>query len=484
MPTLFPRITLNPRLCMIIHLGILLSLASFLTIYADKAPVLSTLFKVPASYCIHTPSTLYELERLVKNAYAQGHKISIVGSGKSQGGQTTSSHSSFLRISLAKLNKVLELDKNQKTVTVQAGILWKDLIEYLAPNSLALRGMQSYSDFSVGGSVSVNAHGRDFHAAPLIKTIVSFKLLQYDGTIITVSRQENKELFGLAIGGYGLFGIITQVTLSLTSDCLLTRKTASLASKDLGDYFQRYLKNNPAVELYSARFSVGKNDLLEKVLLIWYEKASIQTPRNLTLKRRSTVRNFFARQAFKTMRFFPKLKNHRYDLETYMFSGQEIISRNTFMNEPLSGLPDNTKRNRYILQEYFIPYEHLTEFISSLRQALLRYDINILNITARHINQDHESMLSFAPQECCSLVLYCALKNKESSYERLSTCTRKLIDRALSLKGTYYLPYQLLGTYEQLEKAYPAFKTFSTLKKKYDPQELFSNTLYERYVTK
>jgi FAD/FMN-containing dehydrogenase len=59
--------------------------------------------------------------------------------------------------------------------------------------------------------------------------------------------------------------------------------------------------------------------------------------------------------------------------------------------------------------------------------------------------------------------------------------TGMLIDTALSLGGTYYLPYRLAATPEQFEKAYPMARRFFKLKKRYDPEEIFQNELYRKY---
>ena len=68
------------------------------------------------------------------------------------------------------------------------------------------------------------------------------------------------------------------------------------------------------------------------------------------------------------------------------------------------------------------------------------------------------------------------------SEEAMKILTQQLINEAIALRGTYYLPYRLHATQEQLTKAYPATKNFFDLKKKYDPQELFQNQFYKAYA--
>jgi FAD/FMN-containing dehydrogenase len=59
--------------------------------------------------------------------------------------------------------------------------------------------------------------------------------------------------------------------------------------------------------------------------------------------------------------------------------------------------------------------------------------------------------------------------------------TRELIDLTLKAKGTFFLPYQLYYTPQQLQQTYPQIKTFFAAKQTYDPNGLFTNTFYERY---
>ena len=68
---------------------------------------------------------------------------------------------------------------------------------------------------SLAGALSCNAHGRGLNLKPIVQQVEAFDLLGPDGELRTCSRRANPELFRLAIGGYGLFGIITRVELRL-----------------------------------------------------------------------------------------------------------------------------------------------------------------------------------------------------------------------------------------------------------------------------
>ncbi len=60
--------------------------------------------------------------------------------------------------------------------------------------------------------------------------------------------------------------------------------------------------------------------------------------------------------------------------------------------------------------------------------------------------------------------------------------TRHLIDITLTFDGTFFLPYQLYFTSEQLHRAYPNIDAFFALKRHHDPSLLFMNSFYARYA--
>ncbi len=448
--------------------------------YNNDCEQVRELFELKTSDRLHSPSTVEELRKLVHQAIYEKKRISLVGADKSQGGQTMSSDASSLRISLHKLNQLITLNLRNKEVTVEAGMTWGELEKHIAPHRLAIKAMQSYNDFSIGGSLGVNVHGQDFRFAPLIETVVQFKLLMASGDLVTVSRTENAELFGLAIGGYGLFGVIVEVTLSVTDDTLLEKKTKLIRSKNLAGYFMNRIKNNPKVEFYSARFSVGSSDLLDKALIITYERTQQDAPHLFNLT--SPARDSWKRPLLDLTSKWDLIKNWRLFFESLYNKLPETISRNNLLNTSIEMLPQETDDSHYILQEYFIPYDQTNTFIKSFKNIIKHNNINIINLTARHVSKNTESMLSYSPQDMCAFVLYLQIDKTCESYRRVQIWTQQLIQSALRCKGTYYLPYHLLGTQNQLETAYPRFKELIALKRTYDPQELFVNRLYEHYA--
>src|SRR5260221_2006592 len=81
---------------------------------------------------------------------------------------------------------------------------------------------------TLGGALSANAHGHCLGAPPIVGDIEWIEIATSDGAVKKCSRTEEKELFSLAIGGYGLFGVITAVGLRLTARRKVRRNVETL----------------------------------------------------------------------------------------------------------------------------------------------------------------------------------------------------------------------------------------------------------------
>jgi FAD/FMN-containing dehydrogenase len=158
-----------------------------------------------------------------------------------------------------------------------------------------------------------------------------------------------------------------------------------------------------------------------------------------------------------------------------------LFSRNQLLNDPVEIYQNRQEGYTDILHEYFIPKDSLTRFIEELKKIIPEYKVDLLNITIRNVLQDKDVFLSYANSEVFGFVMLYNQGTTAEAEEEMKRCTQKLIDAAVALKGTYYLPYRLHASKEQLNKAYPMAEEFFRLKRKYDPQEIFQNEFYKTY---
>jgi FAD/FMN-containing dehydrogenase len=442
-----------------------------------------------AVYGIVKVTTVADIQNAVQFAREHKLKVTAAGSRHSMGGHTFVKDG--LVLDMRAFNQV-RLDKEQKILNVQTGATWKQLQLYLDQFGLAVKAMQSINIFTVGGTLSVNAHGIAHDPGQVAPTVRSFRMLLSSGEIKNCSASENAELFHHALGGYGLMGIILNVDLDVVANEMYLWKTHYLDYKDFADYYQKYVDGNPKFGLAYGRLSMSPSSFLKETAIHTYERTNTEAP-VVPLKPPGYVWldrfiiNFSktgdtGRRLRWVMEKYGEPRLHTCVSRNEAMSHEEgcLVSRNQEMYDSMDYL-ENRLRDTDILQEYFIPREKLPEFVDGLRRIVKTNDANLINVTIRIVHKDDITVLNYAREEMFAYVLYFNQKFNEREGRILQKTTTDLIDLALGLDGTYYLPYQLFYSKEQLRRAYPRVDEFFGTKKKYDPEELFTNKFYEKY---
>ena len=91
------------------------------------------------------------------------------------------------------------------------------------------------------------------------------------------------------------------------------------------------------------------------------------------------------------------------------------------------------------------------------------------------------SALAYAPDKRIAAVMLFSQKLSAGDEIDMRGMTQALIERALDVGGSYYLPYRLHATPRQIHRAYPELDRFIAGKRRYDPQLRFRNALWEAY---
>lgn len=429
--------------------------------------------------------SLEGLKKVLQQAREKKLKVSIAGSRHSQGGHIYTKNG--IQINMRPFNKILSIDPQKKLLTAQSGATWDEIQRAINPLGLAVKVMQSSYVFTLGGTLSANAHGRDLDKTTVVETVRSFRLLKADGSVVHVSRSENPELFQLVIGGYGLFGIILEVDLELTDNEVYERQAETISYQDFPNYFEKNILKNPQVALFLARPSIATDTFMKEIVVTQWNKTEISLTDELSRlgEEENVLRD---RVLFGWSRDFLWGKNLRWFLQKKFESspGKKIqISRNNAMRPPatpLKLLDYYSKKNTDIIQEYYIPKENFIPFMDDFSQALTQSGLNVISSTIRYVKANDEVVLSYAPQKDCFAIIQMSNVGL-SPEEQIQTeaATRQLVDTALKWGGTYYLTYQLYPTALQFRQAYPRAKEFFRKKKLFDPSELFSSVFYEHY---
>jgi decaprenylphospho-beta-D-ribofuranose 2-oxidase len=429
------------------------------------------------------PTTVKQIQNIIKKAHKTNKKISIAGARHSQGGQSNASNS--INIDISKFNKLIDLDVPNKIVKVQSGMTWEQLQEILHPHNLSIAVMQASNIFSIGGSASVNVHGRDPSWGPIIESIKSITLINDKGEIILADRDHNFELFSLAIGGYGLFGFIAEIELLVQNNCICQKEQKSMDYKEYPKYLKNKVLVNKKLELHYARLNTtpGKHFLKELLSFEYIDKKMALKPTILP-----TEKDIEFNQYILTLyrMYWGKITNSvRWLVEKYFsnpWEKVETLTRNHAMRPYIHALQNVPEGYTDLLQEYFIPLDKFEYFIKNLRDLAITYQIKLMNVTLRWTPKNTESFLSYAQKDTIALVLYFTAQLTEKELSEIKSFSLKITDICLNCGGTFYLPYQRFATKKQLLKAYPQLPKFIEKKKEYDPLGLFASNWYQYYL--
>ncbi len=420
-----------------------------------------------------------EIRNAVLGAAKNGLKVTIAGKRHSMGGQTL--YRGAVALDMLQFNKILSLDETNKILTVQSGAMWSSIQQFLNPHGLAVLAMQGPNVFTVGGSMSVNAHGWDMRHGPVAASVEWFRILLADGSIRRCSREENSELFHFVLGGYGLFGVILDVGLRVTDNSAYAATVSEMEFSQLPAYFENQVHSSVEVELGEADLSISPGSLLRQAVALCYKKQGANTKRTDALQEEQyTSRD---RYFFDLSRKYGWGKRLRWVLQKWLeYPAKDVVrSRNNIFRSPIERIRYYSPKDTDILQEYFLPPQEFTVFVNGLREIVEKRRVNLLNATIRYIEPNNDAFLNYSSRQALAVVLYINVKTSASGREDSSRMTREIIDLALQHDGTFYLPYVLDYDRSQLLRAYPMTGEFFAAKRRYDPSEVFYSELYARY---
>lgn len=416
-----------------------------------------------------------QLAELLEIARRDRLPVSIAGARHSMGGHTISPDGIVINM---RPFCCMELNEAKDRLHVQSGALWEEIIPYLDKRGRSVAVMQSNNSFSVGGSISVNCHGWQFDRPPIASTVESFRLMKADGHIVTCSRTENAELFSLVLGGYGLFGIILDVELRVVPNARYRMEQFLIPADSALTTYDEHVKDRVDVEMVYARMSIVPNPLFREVLLTAFIREEGDIPKLHDPEHASLHRAIFRGSAESDYG-----KELRWTAETKLqpWLSKKVVSRNLLLNEKVTALQNRSATSTDILHEYFLPRPGIVGFVEAMRSIIPKHRCDLLNVTVRSVNEDHDSFLRFADQQVIAFVMLFQQPLTDDAEAEMEALTRELINAALARGGRYYLPYRLHATPEQFHQAYPQAARFFELKRQHDPEDLFQNQFFRKY---
>ena len=431
------------------------------------------------------------LQHIVRSAASAGLRISIAGARHAMGGQQFGTGTILL--DMTRLDRVLEMDWERGLVVVEAGIDWPRLVNHLlwaGAGQLHQWGIiqkQTGADrLTIGGALAANIHGRGLRLRPFIGDVESFDLVDHTGTLVTCNRSCNPELFALAIGGYGLFGVIARVTLRLVRRHKLERRVTMVAVENLPELFDRRIADG--FEYGDCQFATdpGSGEFLRAGVFSCYrpvanERVIPDDQRSLT--EADWQRLLLLAHVNKSRAFADYARYYRStDSQLYWSDTHQLADYVDGYHAEIDRATGAAVKGTEMISELYVHRSDLPAFMATVRDDARLNEVNIIYGTIRLIEPDDESVLAWAREPWACVVFNLHVDHSPAGIEKAQCDFRRLIDRAADFGGSYYLTYHRWATRAQVERCHPRMREFLNLKLAYDPRGVFTSDWHEHHL--
>jgi FAD/FMN-containing dehydrogenase len=432
-----------------------------------------------------------DVQAAVWRAAREGRSVSIMGGRHAMGAQQFATDG--VAIDTRPLCAIGELDVETGRIVVDAGVQWPGLVRHLVESQSGARRQwgiaqkQTGADrLSIGGALAANVHGRGLTCPPFVADVEAFSLVDAAGEMRRCSRTENGELFSLVIGGYGLFGIVTDVTLRLVPRHKVRRVVEVITADRVMAAFDERIAAGFEYGDFQFALDPTSPDFLHRGIFSCYMPADPDTP--IPSAQRALSENDWRR----LLRYAHADKAAAWDGYSKHYlatSGQVYWSDTHQLSTYIDGYHEDLDRElgaahrcSEIITEIYVPRARLGDFLAAAADDFRRHNVDCIYGTVRLIERDQESFLAWAREPWACTIFNLHTEHTPAALGRTADAFRRLIDMAVARGGSYYLTYHKYATREQLLACYPQFPEFLRLKQVYDREGRFQSDWYRHHA--
>jgi len=428
---------------------------------------------------VERPTTVEEAARAVLAAGPRGTVAR--GLARSYGDAAQNAGGSVL--ATTGLSRVLDIDLRAGTVTAESGVSLHQLMRVLLPLGWFVPVTPGTRYVTLGGAIGADIHGKNHHGSGgFCRHVSSFDLLTADGTVRTVTRESETDLFYATTGGMGLTGVVTAATVRLLPVRTSLMSVDTERATDLDDLMARLTATD-----HRYRYSVAWIDLLAKgrslgrAVLTRGDHAELD---QLSPAQRRDPLAFRPATLPAAPRFVPGgllrpatvgLFNELWYRKAPRERRGEIQKLSTFFH-PLDGVPG---WNRVYGPQGFVQYQFVIgldqgETLRRIVERISRSQCPSFLAVLKRFGQGDPGWLSF-PAEGWTLAL-----DIPAGMPGLGELLDELDHQVAGAGGRVYLAKDSRLRPESLDGMYPRLGDFRQLRAELDPAGLFTSDLGRR----
>lgn len=362
-------------------------------------------------------------------------------------------------ISLTEMNKVLSLNENAHTVTVESGIKYGNLCPYLNDKGFALHNLASLPHISVAGSIATATHGSGVNNGNLATAVTALEMITADGNIVHLSKNKDGENFLAAVVGLGALGVITKVTLQVEPTYMVRQNVyEKLPLSQLKDNFNHIVSAGYSVSLFTDWQSQNINE-------VWIKSRVNDEPGY------DNVPEFYGATAA-TKNLHPIA-----DVPAENCTGQMGVAGPWHERLPHFKMGFTPSSGVELQSEYFIPHQHAVDAILAIQRLGNQISPHLFISEIRTIAAD-ELWLSPCRNQP-SAAIHFTWKQEWEAVQKLLPLIEKELEpyQPKPHWGKLFTmsPNVLASRYEKLED-------FKKMMNEYDPKGKFRNDFIDKYI--
>ncbi|MCQ4207632.1 D-arabinono-1,4-lactone oxidase [Streptomyces longispororuber] len=410
-----------------------------------------------------TPASVEELTAAVRRAAEDGLKVKAVGTGHSF---TAAAATDGVLIRPQLLTGIRTIDRENGTVTVEAGTPLKRLNLALAREGLSLTNMGDIMEQTVSGATSTGTHGTGRDSASIAAQIKGLELVTASGEVLTCSEKENPDVFAAARIGIGALGIVTAITFAVEPIFLLTAREEPMAfDRVLADFDELHAENEH-FEFYWFPHTGNCNTKRNN------RSAGPEAPVSrisgfvedeLLSNGLFQVVNSIGRAAPATIPAIAKISSKALSARTYTDIPYKVFT--------------SPRRVRFVEMEYAVPRAALVETLRELKTMVDRSSLRIsFPVEVRTAPADDIALSTASDRDTAYIAVH---MYKGTPYQRYFTAAEQIFT---AHEGRPHWGKVHTREAAYFAEVYPRFAEFTALRDRLDPDRLFGNGYLRRVL--
>ncbi|WP_062648506.1 D-arabinono-1,4-lactone oxidase [Streptomyces maremycinicus] len=413
-----------------------------------------------------TPASVDELAEAVRRAAEDGLRVKAVGTGHSF---TSIAATDGVLIRPQLLTGIRHIDRDNMTVTVEAGTPLKRLNLALAREGLSLTNMGDIMEQTVSGATSTGTHGTGRESASIAAQIKGLELVTADGSVLTCSEkgtEQERALFAAARIGLGALGVVTAITFAVEPIFLLTAREEPMPFDKVLAEFDELWAENEHFEFYWFPHTGSTNTKRNN---------RSAGPRRPVSQVSSWIEDeFLSNGVFQVAQWVGRAVPATIPAIAQVSS--KALSARTYTDIPYKVFT-SPRRVRFVEMEYAVPREAVTGTLRELKAMLDRSGLRVsFPVEVRTAPADDITLSTASGRDSAYIAVHMA---KGTPYQGYFTAAERIFT---AHEGRPHWGKVHTRDAEYFADVYPRFGEFTALRDRLDPGRLFQNDYLRRVL--